>query len=220
MKIINRLIAGGLRYPRKTTKPAIFFCALAVLGGVLSGCLPTSVHPLYRVEDLIQEPALLGAWKASGDDGKDKWIFAPGEGKSYKLEIQTDDQRMICVAHVFKLGNERFLDVYPEERGLGETLKNNAYNLTLIPGHLFFWIRETDRALKMSCMGLDWLKELLKRDPKAAAHVLLPDGRVALTGETAALQTFVKEHLKDPDAWEKMYDDDGLRKIVAKPAEK
>ena len=218
MKTVNRLTAGGLRYSR-TTNLVIGLCVLGALGGLLSGCLPTSVYPLYQVEDLVQEPALLGTWKASDGDNKDQWTFSPGEGKSYKLEIGTDDQRMSCVAHLFKLGDERFLDVYPEEKAFGEKLQSNPYNLNIIPGHLFFWVRGTDPALKMSSMGLDWLKELFKQKPKAAAHLLLPDDRVILTGETAALQNFIKDHIKDADAWEKMYDD-GLRKVVAKPAEK
>jgi hypothetical protein len=196
---------------------AAFILALAVLGGILAGCVPATINPLYRQGDLVEDPALLGVWNSG--EGKDHWKFTSGEGKSYALEIQSDEQKTIFVAHLFKLGDERFLDVYPEEHALGAKLQNTGYDLMLIPGHLFFRVHAVEPKLRMSNMGLDWLKELLKRDPKAAAHVVLPDERVVLTGETDALQAFVKNHLKDTNAWDAMYED-GLVKAAAKPAEK
>jgi len=196
---------------------ASFILTIAVLAGILAGCVPATINPLYRAGDLVQDPALLGVWNSG--EGKDHWKFTPGEGKSYALEIQSDEQKTVFVAHLFKLGDERFLDVYPEEHALGAKLEKTGYDIMLIPGHLFFRVHAMEPKLRMSNMGLDWLKELLKRDPKAAAHAVLPDERVVLTGETEALQAFVKGHLQDTNAWDAMYDD-GLVKVVSKSAEK
>ena len=198
---------------------AAFILALVVLGGILSGCVPATLNPLYHDADLIQDPALLGVWNASDGKEKDHWKFTSGEGKSYALEIQADEQKTLCVAHLFKLGDERFLDIYPEEHALSAKLEKTAYDIMLIPGHLFFRVHAVEPKLRMSNMGLDWLKELLKRDPKAAAHVLLPDERVILTGETDALQAFVKDHLKDTNAWDAMYEN-GLVKVDSKSTDK
>src|SRR5712692_7345806 len=92
---------------------------LAGLGWLLASCVPTGVHPFYRDADVIQDPALLGDWKDK-PDGKERWSFTPGEGKSYSLEIQSDDQRAVFVAHLFKLDNERLLDLYPAKSELEE----------------------------------------------------------------------------------------------------
>ena len=175
------------------------------------------MHPLYRAADVAQDSALLGVWKEKDKpDGKDRWTFTPGDGKSYTVEILTDDQKALFTAHLFKLGNERFLDLYPVQSGLDEKLQNNPYSMALIPGHLFFRVRATAPALRMSSMGLDWLKQQLKRDPREVEHVIISEDRVVLTGGTEALQAFIKQHLNDADAWNDMYGD-GLVKVGGKP---
>jgi hypothetical protein len=215
MKAAKHPATSAPWHPGEVTRLVVPALALAVLAGFLAGCLPTAVHPFYQVADLVQDPGLLGVWRTA--EGKDGWTFTQGEGKSYTLEIQIDDQRVVCAAHLFRLGNDRFLDLYPAERALGANLENNPYGIGLVPAHGFLRVHDTTSKLRMSCMGLDWLKERLKRDPRAAAHVMLPDGRVVLTGETEALQAFVKEHINNADAWNTMYED-GLVRVVATPA--
>lgn len=189
---------------------AILAVTVAV-GGFLAGCVPTAVHPFYRAGDVVQDSALLGAWKSA--DGT--WTFSPGAGKSYKVEIASDDQRVECVGHLFRIGDERFLDLYPAEQALEAKLQDNPYNIGLIPVHVLFRVRATQPRLAMSGLGLDWLKELLKREPQSTPHAMLPDGRVVLTGTTEALQAFIKQHLKDAEAWSPLYEE-GLTKVVAK----
>jgi hypothetical protein len=186
-----------------------------VVGGLLAGCVPTAVYPFYGAADVVQESGLLGSWKSADAT----WTFSPGSGKSYKVEIASENQRVECVGHLFRIGDERFLDLYAAEQALEAKLQDNPYGLGLIPVHVLFRVRATQPKLAMSGLGPDWLKELLKREPKAAPHVILPDGRVVLTGTTEALQAFVKQHLKDGEAWNEMYEE-GLVKAVAKPAEK
>lgn len=194
--------------------------ALVVAGTawLLAGCIPTAVYPFYRAGDVINDPALLGVWKDK-PDGKEHWSFTAGEDKSYNLEIRNEDQQAVFVAHLFKLGNERFLDIYPTKSGLEEGLKKNPYGALLIPTHLCVRVRATDPALRMSCLEHEWLTERLKRDPKTLAHVLSPDGRVVLTGETEVLQAFIKHHLDDTNAWNEMYEP-GLVKAGGTPKTK
>jgi hypothetical protein len=190
---------------------------LAGLAGLLVSCVPTTVHPLYRPGDLVQDPGLMGVW--TNADGTARWTFAGGLGKSYTLEIQADAQQVNCVAHLLKLGEARFLDLYPADPALQARLGDNPYSVGLIPVHVFLRVEEIGARLRMSCLGMDWLRERLKRDPSAVAHVLLADGRVVLTGETEALQAFVREHLDDAAASNGVYEG-GLMKGPAKPAEK
>lgn len=161
---------------------------------------------------------MLGTWKDK-PDGTESWAFTPGEGKAYTLEIQSEGQRAVFVAHLFKLGDARFLDLFPATSPLEAKLQENPYGAVLVPAHLCVRVRATAPKLRMSCMGLDWLKAHLKDHPKAAAHVPLPDGRVVLTGETEAMQSFMQEHLNDSDAWNEMYED-GLVRVPGNPPAK
>lgn len=188
------------------------------LAWLLTGCVPTAVHPLYNAADVVQDPTLLGVWQDK-PDGKESWTFTARESKGYNLVIRSDDQEAVFVAHLFKLGNERFLDLYPELSALTKKLEQNPYNGALIPGHLFFRVRATEPKLRLSSMGLEWLTQQLKRDPKLIAHVLLPEDRVVLTAGTDALQAFLKQQASNAEAWNDMYDD-GLVKVPSKPADK
>jgi hypothetical protein len=216
MKPTRPHFACGLKHCGTKASLAILVAALAALGGFLTGCVPTAVHAFYQEGDLLLDPTLPGLWKSA--DGKSTWRFTAGEGRSYKLEIQAEAQRVECVAHLFKLGSERFLDLYPAAQTLEKKLNDNPYSLALVPAHVCFRVRATAPTLRMSSLGLDWLKEEFKRNPNAAAHVVLPDGRVTLTGETDTLQAFLKEHLNDTAAWNDMYED-GLKRVAAKTGE-
>jgi hypothetical protein len=215
MKSTQQHRLDGRRHSHYGMISAAVALGLAGLGWLLAGCVPTAVQPFYRAADVVHAPALLGTWKDK-PDGKERWTFTPGEDKSYTVEIQSDDQKAIFVAHLFKLGNERFLDLYPAQSGLEEKLQKNPYAVTLIPGHLFVRLRATEPALRMSSMGLDWLKQQLKRDPKAIDHVIVSEDRVVFTGATEAMQAFITQHLNNPDAWNEMYGD-GLVKVGGKP---
>jgi hypothetical protein len=204
---------NGAEHRRRWRILAALIVGLAGVGWLLAGCVPTGVHPFYRLADLVHDPALLGTWKDK-PEGKERWNFTPGEGKSYMIEIQSEDQRAFFVAHLFKLGNERFLDLYPAKSALEEKLEKNPYGVALIPGHLFVRVRATDPALRMSCMGLDWLRQQLKQDPNALDHIMIED-RVVFTASTEAMQAFIKQHLNNSAAWNDMYDD-GLVKIIPK----
>jgi len=209
---VRRIKCGG-------QSVAVLAVGLACLAWLIAGCVPTAIHPFYRASDVMYEPALLGVWKDK-PDGKESWSFTPGEGKSYALEIQSDDYRATFIAHLFKLGDDRFLDIYPTKAGLEERLDKNPYAVALIPAHGFVRVRATEPALRMSCMGLDWLRQQLGKNPNVIDHVVVPDDRVVFTAGTEAMQAFIKLHLNNAEAWNDMYDD-GLRKAkVSSPTVK
>jgi hypothetical protein len=218
MKTTQPYLVDGNPLSLRWRTLAALALSLAGLGWLLVGCVPTGVHPFYRETDVIQDPALLGVWKDK-PDGKERWTFTPGEGNGYALEIQSDDQRAVLVAHLFKLGKERFLDLYPAKLALEEKLEKNPYSLALIPGHVFFRVLATGPTLRMSSMGLEWLGKELKQHPKAIEHVIMPEDRVVFTAGTEAMQAFIKQHLNDAEAWNEMYGD-GLVRDGAKPAVK
>ena len=40
----------------------------------ITGCIPTSINPLYTGQDLVFDPALIGVWSETGDS-KETWAF-------------------------------------------------------------------------------------------------------------------------------------------------
>ena len=48
-----------------------------------SGCIPTSLHPLYTEEDILFDQRLIGSW--SEEDGDDSWTFGVPSGGPARL---------------------------------------------------------------------------------------------------------------------------------------
>ena len=103
----------------KTNKPAaeeltrklLFYLLAAILGG----CVP-SLHPLYTDKDLAFEEKLSGSWS----DSEQIWKFeGDSEEKSYELIILDKDlKKGEFTAHLVKIDNMLFLDLFPEKPGL------------------------------------------------------------------------------------------------------
>ena len=95
---------------------------ILVLG--LTGCFVLSVHPLYFEKDLVFESGLLGTWgeKTHEKDLSELWIFEKTGDKSYRLTIRDEeDGEGMFEAHLLKLGDHLFMDLYPEEPADAET---------------------------------------------------------------------------------------------------
>lgn len=169
------------------------------LSALLAGCIPT-LHPLYTEQDLTFDPALVGRW-AETDSGKESWDFSKGDAQSYQL-IYTDGEgkKGEFAVRLLKLGDTRFLDLYPNDTGLKDGKRNDYYNLHFIPAHTFLKVLAVSPTLRLSVMEPDWLGDLLKKDPKALAHER-EDDRVLITASTKDLQQFVLRYANATNAW-------------------
>ena len=179
-------------------KKLAFF--LAVVGLIITGCVVTSVHPFYLEKDVVSGAPLVGHWTNIKEAGE-QWIFEPGAGKSLKLTCVSGNETNLVAAHLFKLGQDTFLDLFP--------LEPDAPGFPpAIPSHLLLRIEQLQPKLKMSALNHDWLVRLVQERPSTIAHVLLRDGdkgdqfRVVLTAETAKLQRFVRKQMKNAEAWQ------------------
>jgi hypothetical protein len=194
---------------------------------LVTGCIVTSVNPLYTEKDLVFEPALVGAW--SEGEGKDTWAFEKAGERKYKL-LHTDEKGRIgeFEAHLLKLDKYQFLDLHLVDPGQKEEWQINelaALAIIMRPGHLFFKVSQIQPTLQLSALDEDWLKKLLEKDPKVIQHERIQFGsdntndyRYVLTAETKALQKFV---LKYADSEEAFGDKPGeLKRKEAPPAEK
>ena len=183
-----------------------------VLAALLGGCIPVaSLHPLFTQEDLIFEDKLLGTWVDDPNSPETTWEFKrldeperAGE-IAYKLIFSDEEDRKgSFVAHLVKLENTLFLDLYPSELPWEPKDPNKvewAYNtLFLIPAHTFIKIDSIEPQLKMRLTVEDNMAELLKEDPKAVGHALTKD-RLVLTASTKELQAFVLKYADDTRAF-------------------
>jgi len=175
-----------------------------MLAVILGGCVPViSLHPLYTEKDVVVDKKLYGTWVDDSNDSKTTWEFKSiDEPKNaYKL-IFTDDEGMkgSFVAHLVKLQNRLFLDIFPSELPWEPEDPNKMdwpYNsLFLIPAHTFVKIDSIDPQLKLSLTLESNMEELLKEKPDAVEHTYIGD-RVVLTGSTKELQAFVLKYADD-----------------------
>jgi hypothetical protein len=170
---------------------------------VLSGCIVTSLQPLYTDKDLIFEPALAGAWteEKPADDKtttKESWAFTKAGEKEYKFVYTDKDGKAgEFSAHLLKIGGTLFLDLFPDDPKLAQ---NDYYKMHLLPAHSFVRISQIEPVLKMSLLDEGWLKKFLKTNPDAISYEQIPD-MVVLTAKPKALQRFLKGHLKTKGAF-------------------
>jgi hypothetical protein len=179
------------------TKKLLFY----LLAGLLGGCIPVmSLHPLFTEKDLAFDKKLLGTWV---DANETTWQFSDANKpeKAYEL-IFTDEEgkKGSFVAHLVKLENRLFLDVYPSEPPWDEKDPNKVewlYNtLFFIPVHTFIKIDSIDPNLTMRLTDDEKMKEFLKADPNAVEHTSIED-KLVLTASTQKLQAFVLKYADD-----------------------
>jgi len=181
-------------------KKLLFYLLAALLGG----CIPVmSLHPLYTKEDVMFEEKLLGTWMDDPNNPETIWQFSNvnKQEKKYKFTFaDKEGQKGLFVAHLVKLQNRLFMDVYPSEPPWNEEDPNKiewSYNtLFFIPSHTFIKINGLRPKLKLQLTDDDELKKLLKENPNAIEHISTED-KLVLTASTQKLQAFVLKYADD-----------------------
>jgi len=181
-------------------KKALFY----LLAGLLGGCVPVmSLHPLYTEKDVVFEERLLGIWVDDPNSPETTWEFNRIEepNNAYNLVFSDEEgKKGSFVAHLVKLQNRLFLDVYPSEPPWEIEDPNKLelpYNsFFLIPAHTFIRIDFIGRKLKMWLTNDEEMKKLLKEEPNAVKHTFIED-KLILTAPTNELQNFVLKYADD-----------------------
>ncbi len=182
------------------TKKFLFYMLAVLLGG----CVPViSLHPLYTEKDVVMEKKLYGTWVDDANSPNTTWEFKRiDEPKNaYKLIFTDEDgKKGSFVAHMVKLQNRLFLDIFPSELPWEPEDPNKMdwpYNsLFLIPAHTFVKVDSIEPQLKLRLTLESKMEELLKENPSAAEHTSVGD-RLVLTGSTKELQAFVLKYADD-----------------------
>ncbi len=179
----NKLAAEEL------TRKLLFYLLAAILGG----CVP-SLHPLYTDKDLTFEEKLSGSWS----DSEQIWKFeGDSEEKSYELIILDKDlKKGEFTAHLVKIDNMLFLDLFPEKPGLQA---HDFYKFHLLRVHTFVRVEQIEPTLQMQMMNPDTIKQMLKNDPNLIKHEIVEEDRIILTASTEQLQKLMKKHANDED---------------------
>jgi len=180
------------------TKKLLFY----LLAGLLAGCVPVmSLHPLYDKdkENVIFKQELLGTWVAN----ETTWQFKDvnESEKAYELIFSDDEgKKGLFAAHLVKLQNQFFLDVYPDKSPCKEQDLEKvewSYNVFfLVPVHTFIKIDSIGPPLKMRLTDDEAMEKLLKENPNAVEHTSI-DNQPVLTASTKELQAFVLEYADD-----------------------
>ena len=161
--------------------------AFFVLAIILSGCLIQSLHPLYTDKELVFEDKLVGKWSENGDSILE---FKKAEGKAYQMRV-FDGKDGRYEAHLVKLKDMMFLDVYPDDATM-EGMQG-FYGVHLLPVHTFMRVDQIDPNLQLRAMGYEKLVEMLEEDPNLLKHEVLED-HLVLTAPTGQLQRFIVKY--------------------------
>jgi len=172
-----------------------------VLAGLLGGCVPVmSLNPLYTKDNVVYDDKLLGTWVDDPNGPEMTWRFESVDKpkNAYKLVFTSEDGlKGSFVAHLVKLRDDLFLDIFPDKAPWDLEDPNESdwpYNaLLLIPAHTFVKIDSVGPRLKMRLMLETELKKMLEEDPDIIAHVTVED-RPVLTASTKELQAFVLKY--------------------------
>lgn len=165
-------------------KKAAFYLLAVMLGG----CVLSSLHPLYTDEELIFEEKLIGKWS----DGNNIWEFRAGEPNTYQMRVIDEESKEgRFVAHLVKLKDMLFLDIFPDGVTLGEP--QAFYGFHLLPTHTFMKVDRIEPKLQLRAMDSDKVSEMLNEDPNLLKHEVV-EGHIVLTASTEQLQEFIVEY--------------------------
>lgn len=170
--------------------------AVAALIVPLAGCFTLSVNSLYDQETVHVDDALIGLWGDPEDPEGETWEFQRLDEDSYRLivreknTLRIDPERDgIFEAHLVRLGELVFLDLYPEEPETG----NEFYRSHAVPAHSFWKADLQGNVMLLSIMENRFLKESLEAGTIQIEHVE-HEGALVLTAPTARLQALVTEY--------------------------
>lgn len=169
---------------------------------ILSGCIPT-LNPIYTEKDLVFESELLGTWTKSKP--KEIWTFDQKSETEYLLTYSKKRKHITFKAHLLKIGESLYLDLYPESPQSDDYFNH----MHLYPVHTFYKIEMTNDQLTIKALDYSWLEKGIDANQINISHIKSLDGRILLTATTEELQKFIlkytdsKEAYKDSSSYKK-----------------
>ncbi len=172
--------------------------------GLLAGCVP-SVFPIYRDEEVIFDPALLGAW--TNEDSSEIYLVSQVAGRAYSVVmIDEDCERATLEMHLAQIGGSKFVDI---------TYADREPDVLSLQTHVMFRFEQVGSTVTLRTIKPKWLGEYLEENPHAIEHLMTRDDQIVITARTPDLQAFGREHEETTDAWNEMV----LRRLTDEAAE-
>ena len=163
----------------------------ALVTFLVAGCVP-SWNPLYTDKDLVFDPQLVGVWE--GEEGE-IWNFEKQDQKNYKLTYTDKHGKATFLAHLLKIKERRFLDLYLHDDAEKDLKLNALATMTIVPVHFFMRVDEIGSSLKMAAVNPEALQKQLEKNPKAISLLKQKD-HIVFTATTEELQAFVMKHVE------------------------
>ena len=156
---------------------------------VIAACVP-SLHPLYTVEDLLNDDSLVGAWEDK--EAGETWTISKVGQLEYRLcQTDGDGRTGEFVLRLVKVDSKLLLDLTPARTTFLDT---DLHRGQLLPTHNFVRIEKRPDAIEISTLEMNWLKDLIAENPTAIRHEKV-NGDVVLTSSPKETQRFLKEHM-------------------------
>ena len=172
--------------------------AIVAYGSLLltTACVP-SLYPLYTDDDVVFDPAVVGTWI---DDDDATWTLEErSSGHGYRLTIVEEDVSMDFAARLVRLGEYRFLDIYPEDDSRDDFLGSH-----FVAAHTFWKLSIEDETMRLVGLNPDWLADGLEDGTVQLTYSRWGhDGDdVLLTAKTRELQEFIVAHAENAEAFD------------------
>ncbi len=175
------------------------FILLLVL---LQGCIVKSLHPFFRVEDVVFRKELLNKWTDQEGYG---WEILPVKENKMAYELKRyrgGKADQVFVAHLFSLSNQLYIDIFPiaKEEDSGDAL---MFDMHLMPTHSIARVESlTDKEVKIRWLNEKWLRSLFSQNKIKISHEVVRDPIVqddsnmsfVLTAPTEELQKFIEKY--------------------------
>lgn len=163
---------------------------------ILSGCAPSSVHPLYTADDAVVEPALEGTW-IDADKPDDSPILLHKSGDhQYSMSVSDPDTKLVQKfdVNLVRLGNHLYMDIAFSD----QTLDGTKLDLPLgaFPTHEIVKLRVAGDDLAYATLDSEQIQKQNQWDslPLALADA---DHGPLITAPTADLRHYITIHADD-----------------------
>ena len=190
---------------RKTLQLILLLCVTVLL---FSGCIITSIHPLYTEDDTpVFDKALIGTWVQKGED---YWMFkqdhdrpddTPESESTYWLYVFDGKTTGKFAAMLFEIGDKRFLDIFPAEQDEG----NAWYNWHLLPSHTFYYVELVDDELRLGLVDHEIFEKMVEENRADVEHMIYDDDRYLFTAKPDDLQKFMLRCVENGELTTEVY---------------
>ena len=167
--------------------------AVSSVAGVLvsSGCLVSSLHPVYDADSIVFDEALIGAWEHR--ETEVRVDVARGEWRSYDISYTDRFGTSRYTGHLTTIAAARFLNILPEE-GLEKppfVVATNGFMQVEAAGATLR-VREPDYAAVLSRVRIGKLGLASAVDVKQ---------NVLITAPSATMRKWLAAAVKDARLW-------------------